>query len=210
LCHPAADDETAQEDRTVATAANDLPPALAAALTDAVRSTAGLFGAAACSVALVDPDAGTMRFVASHGEGERRIVGVEVPVSRGIAGWVVTSGTALAVADVQADQRFARDVAESTGYVPSTILAAPLHGDEEPLGVLSVLDPTRRERDLDLLGALGVLLSGTVSQTAGARSELSDAAAAVAALGRDSEALGAALLRTLADHGSGHRTRLPR
>lgn len=186
----------------MAVAVDDLTRPLAAALTGAVQTVAGLFGAAASSVALVDPDAGTLRYVASHGEGERRIIGVTVPVTRGVAGWVVTSGSALAVADVQQDTRFARDVAEATGYVPRTILAAPLDGDDEPLGVLSVLDPTRRERDLDLLAALGTLLAGTLTQTPAARSEIGDAVAAVGALGGDGESLAAALLRTLAAHES--------
>jgi GAF domain-containing protein len=194
----------------MATTFPDLPGLLGRALADTVTSVCGLFGAAAASVALVgteaDPDAAVLRYVASHGAGERRIVGVTVPVTRGIAGWVVTSGSPVAVTDVQRDQRFARDVAEATGYVPTTILAAPVLGDEEPLGVISVLDPTRRERDLDLLGTLGVLVAGTLAQRRAARGELGEATAAVTALGADAEALAAGLLRALAAH-HGRRSR---
>lgn len=186
----------------MATTAPDLPRPLATALGDAVTSITGLFGAAASSVALADLDAGTLRYVASHGQGERAIVGVSMPVRRGIGGWVVTSGTALAVADVEQDQRFARDVAEATSYVPRTILAAPIHGDEDALGVVTVLDPTRRERDLDLLGSLGVLVAGTLNQNAASLGELGDAAAAVGELGGETASLGAALLRTLAAQAS--------
>lgn len=185
----------------MATSTDDLPRPLATALTDAVQAVAGLFGAQAASVAVVDPDAGTLRYLASHGRGERAIVGVRVPVERGIAGWVVTSGQPIAVADVAQDRRFARDVAESTGYVPQTILAAPVLGDDEPLGVVSVLDPTRRERELDLLGTLGVLLAGTLNQSRAAGGELAGAVAAVSGLGADAEGLAAALLRAVADHG---------
>lgn len=183
------------------TAADDLPRPLATALGDAVLAVAGVYGAQACSVAVVEPDTGTLRYVASHGSGERAIVGVRVEVRRGIAGWVATSGQPIAVAEVAADPRFARDVAEATGYVPRTILAAPLLGDEEPLGVLSVLDPSRRERELDLLGTLGVLLAGTLAQTRAADGELAAAVAAVSDLGSETERLGAALLRTLTAHG---------
>ena len=185
----------------MATAADDLPRPLGTALTDAVVAVGGLFGAQACSVAVADLDAGVLRYVASHGRGERAIVGVTVPLQRGIAGWVVTSGQPIAVADVESDRRFARDVAEATGYVPRTILAAPVVGDDEPLGVVSVLDPGRRERELDLLGTLGVLLAGTLNQTRAASGELAGAVAAVSDLGRDAEDLATALLTVVAERG---------
>ena len=48
------------------------------------------------------------------------------------------SGQPIAVRDVETDARFARDVAESTHYVPTSILAAPLFDEEgEAAGVLS-------------------------------------------------------------------------
>jgi GAF domain-containing protein len=78
-------------------------------------------------------------------------------VSKGIAGWVVSSGQPIAVHDVRADPRFAVDVAESTGFVPRSILAAPLTAHGEALGVVEVLDrtpATDRGDDLDLLGLL--------------------------------------------------------
>jgi hypothetical protein len=65
-------------------------------------------------------------------------------VTRGIVGWVALSGEPIAVAEVGADARFARDVAEATDYLPSVILAAPLPGaDGDVLGVLELLDPAR-------------------------------------------------------------------
>ena len=114
-----------------------------------------LFAAAACSVALVDEEGETLRFVASDGAGAEAIVGVTIPVSRGIAGWAAMSGQPIAVRDVQTDARFARDVAESTNYVPSSILAAPMMTTEgEVMGVTSVLDPSVEEAsDWTLAGA---------------------------------------------------------
>ena len=106
------------------------------ALGRSVRGRTRLFAAAACSVALVDEDGETLRFVASDGAGAEEIVGVTIPVVAGIAGWAAMSGQPIAVRDVQTDARFARDVAESTNYVPSAILAAPMmtadgRGDRE-------------------------------------------------------------------------------
>jgi signal transduction protein with GAF and PtsI domain len=125
-----------------------------------VEAVRGLFAAAACSVALVDEDGGELTFVASDGAGAHEIVGVSIPVSRGIAGWAAMSGQPIAVRDVQADPRFARDVAESTHYVPSAILAAPLMTAEgEVLGVTSVLDPAVDEASDWTLQVLGTLAS---------------------------------------------------
>ncbi|MGY1701838.1 GAF domain-containing protein [Geodermatophilus sp. SYSU D00766] len=128
------------------------PPALLASLTDLGRRS---FGAAACSLAVLEPDEEHLLFRAASGEGAAEVVGLRLPVSRGIAGWVVSSGQPIAVSDVRADPRFAVDVAESTGYVPRVLLAAPVTAGGEPLGVVEVLDPRAEAADrLDLLAAL--------------------------------------------------------
>ncbi len=150
-----------------------------------VESTRSLFSAAACSVALVDEDGSTLRFVASDGAGADEIVGVRIPVSRGIAGWAAMSGQPIAVRDVASDSRFARDVAESTHYVPTAIYAAPMIAtDGEVLGVLSVLDPAVDEASdwtLNVLGTIaGLMALLTASDEASAA-----AAPALAELGGD-------------------------
>jgi GAF domain-containing protein len=119
-----------------------------------------LFGATACSVAILEDD--VVRFVAAHGGAGATLVGQSIPVGRGIAGWAVLSGTAVGVSDVQADPRFARDFAESMGYVPREILAAPVRAEGAVIGVIEVLDPQRgsddRGRDLEILETLGSLV----------------------------------------------------
>jgi len=57
-----------------------------------------------------------------------------------VAGWVATAAQPLILDDVAEDPRFSQEVAESTGYVPRALMAVPLIGDEDVLGVLSVLD----------------------------------------------------------------------
>jgi len=162
------------------------PSELQQELQAAVSRVRTLYGAAACSFAQVEPDGATLRFVAADGAGADSIVGVSLPVSRGIVGWVAVSGEPMHLADVTRDQRFARDVAESTDYVPDTILAAPVvdeHG--ETAGVIEVLDPSLRNedtgRDLAVLGLVA------------------DELAAVIRLSSRYDALGAGLLRLLVD-----------
>lgn len=138
------------------------------ALTRSVAAIRTLYGAAACSCALVDETGAQLGFVASDGEGAEHIVGVQLPVGRGIAGWAAMSGQPIAVSDVRSDGRFARDVAESTHFVPTSILAAPMFdADGEVAGVLSVLDPTVDQASdwaLAVLGTLAAQLAALVAR----------------------------------------------
>jgi GAF domain-containing protein len=115
---------------------------------DLLRSTTELtqrlFDAAACSVALLEAKSDQLVFRSASGAGAARIVGQRLPVGQGIAGWVVSSGQPIGIAEVARDPRFARGVAEATGYVPSSILAVPLETEREMLGVIEVLDPGER------------------------------------------------------------------
>ncbi|HEX4087578.1 MAG TPA: GAF domain-containing protein [Trebonia sp.] len=117
-----------------------------------------VFCAAAASVFLVDQDSGDLVFEAVCGEGEGHLVGSRFPADTGIAGWVASSGQPLLVDDVSRNPQFAPDAAKSTGYVPRSIMAAPLISHGECLGVIEVLDRGARQRgdlgDVDLLGLL--------------------------------------------------------
>lgn len=135
-----------------------------------MQATRALFAAAACSVALVDDEGETLTYVVADGAGAAEIVGVTIPVGRGIGGWAAMSGQPIAVRDVQSDARFARDVAEATNYVPSAILAAPLVTPEgEVIGVTSVLDPSVDEASDWTLHVLGTLASHMALLVVGAR-----------------------------------------
>jgi len=111
-------------------------------LLDSVVDTArALCGAAAATVFLLDEQAGELVFEAVSGEGESSMIGRRFPASRGIAGWVLSAHEPLVVADVSTNPVFAKDLAETTGYVPRALMAAPLVHDEEAIGVMEVLDP---------------------------------------------------------------------
>jgi hypothetical protein len=104
-----------------------------------VRTAAGVFDAAACSIALVDRTTGELVYQSSWGAGAKEIVGVRLDPGTGIGGSVVTTGQAEAV-DCRNDPRFAAQIAAGTGYVPYTMLVVPLKRDDKPVGVLSLLD----------------------------------------------------------------------
>lgn len=99
-----------------------------------------VFGAGACSIMSHDADKRELVFEAVAGEGAGTLVGRRLPATTGLAGWALASEEPISVADVSHDPRFARDVAESTGFVPSTITVFPLLADGRAIGVLNLLD----------------------------------------------------------------------
>ncbi|MGH2401565.1 MAG: GAF domain-containing protein [Candidatus Limnocylindria bacterium] len=120
-----------------------------------VDATVRLFDAEAASIALFEQDPDRLEFRVAAGEQGAGAVGLTVPPSQGIAGFVYSTGQALALSDVANDPRFNRDAAEQTGYVPRSIAAAPLLDEEGTVGVLQVLDkrgsPTFSLQDMELL-----------------------------------------------------------
>jgi GAF domain-containing protein len=127
--------------------------ALLQSIVDVARA---IFAAKASSIFLLDETTEELVFEAVSGEGEGDLVGVRLPASTGIAGWVLVTRQPLAIDDLAADPRFARGAAEQTGYVPNAMMAVPLLHEEKALGVLSVLDPPEGSpfgiAEMDLLG----------------------------------------------------------
>jgi hypothetical protein len=105
-----------------------------------VRTAAGMFEAAACSIALTDPGSGELIYEAAWGAGAAEVVGMRLPPGVGLAGSVVSTGEGVFVPECRTDPRFARQVAAGTGYVPYTMVVAPLVREGKTIGVLSVLD----------------------------------------------------------------------
>jgi GAF domain-containing protein len=127
------------------------------ALLQAVVETArAIFEAEAASVLLLDESSKELVFEAVSGRGANELVGRRLPARGGVAGSVLMSGEPIVIDDLSRDPRFAKDAAESTGYVPTALMAVPLIVGEDVLGVLEVLDPRDRSRpplqELQLLG----------------------------------------------------------
>jgi GAF domain-containing protein len=121
-----------------------------------VEVARAIFGAKASSVFLLDEATDELVFEAVAGEGADTLIGKRFPSSTGVAGWVLVTRQPLVIEDVTEDPRFARDAAESTGYVPKGLMSVPLLNEERALGVLSVLDRPTKSRfnlaEMDLLG----------------------------------------------------------
>ncbi len=133
----------------------DDPDASRSLLEAVVHTAAGVFGAAAASIALIDEITGELVYESAWGAGAREIVGVRLPPGAGIAGRVVATGFGEAVTDCRSDARWAARIAAGTGYVPYTMIVVPLRRGGLSIGALSILD--RRDgqgyRDSDLVPA---------------------------------------------------------
>jgi GAF domain-containing protein len=200
----------------VAAAVVGAESAYAELLRSVVEVARAIFGARASSIFLLDESTDELVFEAIAGEGSDTLVGRRFPSSTGLAGWVLVTRQPIVIEDVSEDARFARDFAETTGYVPRGLMAAPLlHGDRA-VGVLEVLDRPQRSafslQEIDLLAlfanqaaiALDLLRSARRAKDVldGGEDELVLVAKVASALDRlDPEAQGSGtdLLRALAE-----------
>jgi len=121
-----------------------------------VETAAHIFSAAAASIALIDEKKQTLEFKVAVGAGNENVEGMSIPLDTGIAGYVAMTGQPIAISDVRQDERFNQAFAQSTGYVPRSILATPLFSDGRVIGVMEVLDkidaPYFNMQDMELLG----------------------------------------------------------
>jgi GAF domain-containing protein len=156
-------------------------------LQSVVEVARAIFGAKASSVFLLDERTDELVFEAVAGEGSETLVGQRFPSSQGVAGWVLVTRQPLIIENVTEDPRFAKEVAESTGYVPKGLMAVPLLHEDRSLGVLEVLDRPQRSQfslvEMDLLGLFA-------NQAAIALDLLRRARSAQLVLGDDDESAG--------------------
>jgi GAF domain-containing protein len=138
-----------------------VPPGHTELLTSLAETALSLFGAEACSIALLDDEGEEeeepeLSFRVAVGRGAEAVHEMRIPASRGIAGFVLQAGQPIVVDDVHRDPRFAASFADVTGYVPTTIVAVPLETDRGTIGVLEVLDPDgssiATSRGMELVG----------------------------------------------------------
>jgi len=128
----------------------------------ATQQARDLFGAGGCALLLHDVTRHELYFpVASedraHSDAGRRLEQVRFPADRGVAGWVLTHGQGVVVADVAADPRFYQGVDEATGMRTRSIMAAPLRAPSGNIGVIEVVNPdpgSMTADDLTFLQAL--------------------------------------------------------
>jgi GAF domain-containing protein len=117
-----------------------LPASDDALLESIVTAAARIFGADAATLFLVDDGGESLVFRVAVGRNPYDVLGMKIPINKGIAGYVAMTGQPIAVSSTEQDARFYASFAKSTGYVPQSILASPLLSGDRVIGVLEVLD----------------------------------------------------------------------
>jgi GAF domain-containing protein len=143
----------ARETATARRMQGDVETALLQSVVDAAVT---LFEAEASSIALYEPDQELLEFRVAAGAQGAGVIGLAVPPTKGVVGYVFSTGQPIALTDVASDPRFDQGTAERTGYVPRSIAAVPLVDAGATVGVLQVLDKHSSDafslKDMELLG----------------------------------------------------------
>lgn len=147
-----------------------LPRSSDTLLKSIVDAAGKIFGVAAGSILLVNEEAEALEFKVAFGPSDKDLVGSMFPYDKGIAGYVFMTGMPIATSNVKDDRRFNQDFAKSTGYIPNSILAAPLiSSDDRVIGVMEVLDKLDGTsfdmHDMELMGLFAQQASMAIEQS---------------------------------------------
>jgi sigma-B regulation protein RsbU (phosphoserine phosphatase) len=100
-----------------------------------------VINAEAGSLMVVDDDTQELVFVIAHGKVPReQLMGLRIPQGKGIAGWVAVHRKPAIVNNTSGDNRFYSDVDTGSGFHTDSILAVPIIGNGQVMGVVEVLN----------------------------------------------------------------------
>ncbi|HZK20142.1 MAG TPA: sigma 54-interacting transcriptional regulator [Treponemataceae bacterium] len=114
------------------------------------------------SILLVE-DKDTLRFTVALGPKGIEAKTVPVKVDASIAGWVVKNNKPLIINDVPGDRRYMKDMQFKTGYKTYNMIAVPLRINNNPIGVVELLNKAEKfeftQSDLEIIELLCGLAS---------------------------------------------------
>ena len=120
--------------------ANVLTAPITESIENLLRFSAADIGSAEASVLIRDGNEGDLKFLTAIGTVAETLLDLKVPAGKGIAGFVISSGQPMAIADAGAEESFYREVDERTGFSTQMILATPLRYNGEIIGVLEYIN----------------------------------------------------------------------
>lgn len=110
-------------------------------LSEVLKNALDTINAKDGSLLVLDEDTQELVFVLAHGDlPAEKLHWRRVPPGQGIAGWVAKNRKATIVNDVQSDERFYADIDEEFEFKTKSMLAAPIIGGGNVLGVIEVLN----------------------------------------------------------------------
>lgn len=121
------------------------------------------------SLMLLSPDKQVLRFSVAKGAAAGALLGQEIPVGQGIAGWVAKTGIPLIVNNVEAEPKWKREFADKASFPTRRILCVPLKSRAEVIGVIELVNKVRDEDynddDLEIIELLGAHLSTLIENS---------------------------------------------
>lgn len=132
-----------------------------------IEAACDITGAQVSSILLYD-DASKQLFFQVATNMDPQMRGLAVPLEGSIAGWVVTNRQPLRSGDVNQDQRYFKNVAQTLSFDTQSLIGVPLIAKEKVVGVLEVLnkkDGEFTDDDEDLLSVLGAQAAIAIENT---------------------------------------------
>ena len=122
----------------------------------------------AVSLALIDARGERLKFLASSAGSGINVIGLELMVGEGIAGWVAKEGRGIIIPEVEEEPRFSPEVDQITGFRTRAIACAPLRSRGKVIGILEAINPKEGYFDPDALEVLTGIgsLAGTAIDNA--------------------------------------------
>jgi signal transduction protein with GAF and PtsI domain len=120
--------------------ANMLSTPILTSIRGLLESSAAAIGSADASVLIRDDENGDLRFLTAIGSVAEQLSEIRIPAGKGIAGFVLSSGQPMAVADAGEEQSFYAEVDKTTGFSTQMLLATPLRFDGDVIGVLEYVN----------------------------------------------------------------------
>src|SRR5688572_20270158 len=150
--------------------ANILTEPLTSSIKSLLTVSAAQIDCDEASVLIRDGDGSDLRFLIAIGRVADQLLNLRVPAGKGIAGFVLSSGQPMAIADAGEDESFYAEVDKETGYSTQTILATPLRHGDDVIGVLEYINrrgdppfapftPDEMDRAATFAGAIASLVN---------------------------------------------------
>jgi sigma-B regulation protein RsbU (phosphoserine phosphatase) len=158
---------TLQQEAQAITSAQELESFLSKILYTALKA----MDAANGSLLLVDYNTDELVFAVVKGTIQSELRGYRIPKTAGVAGWVATHAEPLLVGRARLDDRFYSRIDETFGFETTSLVCAPLLGQDKVIGVIEVLNKFSQEAfnevDLDLLAILAHIAAEAIERVEG-------------------------------------------
>jgi PAS domain S-box-containing protein len=125
-------------------------------------------GTEAVSLALIHHEKGILEFYASTSNSIHNVIGKQIKIGQGVAGWVAKEKKGIIIPDVYKDERFYNEFDKETGFKTLAIACTPIIFQDEIIGVVEAMNPQGGTFDPDTLQVLTGIsnLAGTAIQHA--------------------------------------------